>query len=145
MGLNGVVEKKIDSKGRLSIPKKLRDFLAPDDCEEITLLKLDNCIQLYPNSTWSSIQNKIESLSPFDSRTRQLQRFWGMNADQLSIDAEGRIILSKDQKLYAEIDTEVVLVGAINKVEIWSSERWQQLMSGAPKLEEVAGEVSDLI
>lgn len=144
MSLTGVTQKRIDSKGRLSVPKKLRDLLVNGVDDEITVLKLDGCIQLYPRRTWAEIRGKIEELSPFDQRTRKLQRFWGMNSDCLIMDNEGRITLSRDQKVYAGIKRDVILVGAINKVEIWELEIWQKMMTTAPELADVASEVADI-
>jgi MraZ protein len=142
VGLSGIIEKRIDPKGRISIPKRLRDQLVGDGEEEVTLLKLDNCLQLYPRRMWSKIQDKIEQLSPFDQQTRQLQRFWGMRTDEILIDIEGRLTLTRDQKQYAGILEDVVIVGAMNKVEIWSLERHRALTGNAPDVETMANEIA---
>jgi len=143
VGLTGVIQKRIDSKGRLSIPKKLRALLLDDPDTGFTLLKLDGCLQLYPNRTWAELQEKMGLLSPFAERTRKLQRFWGMQSDLIELDSEGRVTLSKDQKQYAGIEDDVMVVGAINKVEIWSVGSWRSMMLDAPKLEEIANEIAE--
>ena len=141
MVLTGVKEKRIDSKGRLSIPKKLRSVLSVEVESEFMVLKLDGCLQAYPLRYWSYLQDRIERLSPFQDRTRRLQRLWGMNADRMSLDGEGRITLREDQKDYAGITQDVVLIGAINKVEIWAPVRWRKMVDDAPRLEEIANDI----
>ncbi len=139
MALTGVVKKSIDSKGRLSIPKKMRRVIAPDD--DVIVLKLDGCLQMYPPDGWIGVQSRIEQLSPFKEKTRRLQRLWGMNADQIALDAEGRLVLTEDQREYAKINNDVVIIGAINKVEIWAMEEWQKMIQEVPSLEDVANEI----
>jgi transcriptional regulator MraZ len=145
MGLTGVTKKQIDSKGRLNVPKKLRMLFDGQSSSGVTILKIDGCLQIYPQVMWAKLQESIENLSPFAERTRKLQRFWGMRSDQVTIDSEGRISLTKDQKDYAGIDRDVVIVGAINKVEIWSPETWIKAAGDAPALEELADEMSQEI
>ncbi|MBN1355860.1 division/cell wall cluster transcriptional repressor MraZ [bacterium] len=142
-GLTGITRKQIDGKGRLSIPKKLRDLLTGTNGMEITLLKIDGCLQLYPQSMWTQVETAIDALSPFAERTRKLQRFWGMRSDQVVVDPEGRINLSPDQKEYAGIDRDVMIIGAINKVEIWNPERWEKVTGESPSLEELADEMAN--
>ncbi|MBN1551221.1 hypothetical protein JW979_07120 [bacterium] len=139
--LGGKFLKQIDSKGRLSIPKKLRDAIA-ENGDEIVIMKLDGCLQLLSTKHWVNLQERIEHLSPFDERTRFLQRFWGMQMETASIDSEGRIILTSDQKIYAGINKDVVIVGAINKLELWAAEKLETLLKNAPSPEAIANEIA---
>ncbi len=142
MSFTGIIKKRIDAKGRLSIPKKLRDQLMPDSQGEVMLLMIDGCLELYPARMWRHIQEKMENLSPFDQRTRRLQRFWGMRTDEVSMDSEGRISLTRDQKQYAGISDEVAIIGAMNKVEIWGIEKYRELIEREPDVEVMANEIA---
>ncbi len=138
MALTGITEKRIDSKGRLSIPVRMRRGVSPDETGEVIVLKLDGCLQIYPILDWVELQSRIEELSPFQQQTRRLQRLWGMNADQLAMDGEGRLTLTREQKEYADITGIVVLIGAINRIEIWSRDKWHDMMQDSKSLEELA-------
>ena len=144
MALNGLSERQIDAKGRLSLPKKMRRLLLGTDSADIIVLKMDDCLQIYPAESWEHIQSKITGLSPFNAKTRILQRLWGMSSDTMSLDSEGRISLTSEQKEFAGIKEQVVVIGAINKIEIWSKKRWDTVVPIMPTLENLSNEVADL-
>ncbi len=142
MSLTGIFEKQIDSKGRVSIPKRMRERLGEGSEAIVTVLKIDSCLQIYPADEWDELVRHMERLSPFDERTRSLHRFWGMSTEEMKIDTEGRVSLSRDAKRYAGIESDVMIVGAINRIEIWSRDRWQSVLEKAPKLEDMANSLS---
>ena len=140
--LAGRVQKSIDGKNRVNVPKKFLDRLTVDGKKEVYLLCLDGCIQIYNVEMWSKLASKINELDPFDPDSRMLQRVWGSHMEQQTLDREGRVLLGEAVKRYAEIDREVIIVGAINKVEIWGLEKYEREMPKAPSPEEIARRIS---
>ncbi|MBN2056727.1 division/cell wall cluster transcriptional repressor MraZ [bacterium] len=139
---SGRVRKQLDKKGRIVIPKRYRSVFLNQGDERLALLVMDGCIQIYPWHFWERIQDEILALPPLDPRTRELQRIWGGVLDQGEIDAEGRIKLDEELKREAHIVRDVVLVGAINKVEVWDPETYERYRDGLPSPEEVGRQMS---
>ncbi len=138
MALTGRNEKQIDSKHRISIPKKLRADILQDENAEVVVIQMDNCLQVYPAFSWKNLQQKLMSFSPFDAKVRMLQRLWGSCSDSHTLDNEGRLTLTDEQIAYAGIKDRVYIVGTFTKIEIWSVERWQELMEKVPPVEEIS-------
>lgn len=112
----------IDAKGRIIIPSKFRESLG--DTFVVTL-GLDGCLFVYPNSEWESFLTKLSSL-PGSKEARQLQRYFLAGATECEIDKQGRILIPTKLRASASLDKDVVFVGVLSKIEIWSKERWEQ-------------------
>lgn len=112
----------IDAKGRIIIPSKFRESLG--DTFVVTL-GLDGCLFVYPNSEWESFLTKLSSL-PGSKEARQLQRYFLAGATECEIDKQGRILIPTKLRTAASLDKDVVFVGVLSKIEIWSKERWEQ-------------------
>lgn len=139
--LIGYVEKQLDSKNRLSIPKKFRDFLTQKGDNRLALLFLDNCIQIYPWKVWEEIEKNLKSLPFYLKEARYLQRFLGKLIDICEIDKDGRVIINQKMRDLAGIKKDIVIIGAITRVEVWAKERYEAMMEEAPKPEELADKV----
>lgn len=112
----------IDAKGRIIVPSKFRDTLG--DTFVVTL-GLDGCLFVYPNSEWESFLTKLNSL-PGSKEARQLQRYFLAGATECEVDKQGRILIPTKLRTAAALDKDVVFVGVLSKIEIWSKERWEQ-------------------
>ena len=86
----------------------------------------ERCLLLYPLPDWELIQQKIEALPSFNRSTRRIQRLLIGHASDLTMDANGRILLPQELKEYAVINKKIVLVGQGKKFEIWAEENWLQ-------------------
>ena len=122
----GVTELVLDAKGRLAIPARHRDGLA-DSGNGHVIVTADNsgCLLVYPLAAWEPIEARLMSLSSFDERIRSLQRLLVGHADEVDIDAAGRILIPPALRRYASLDRRVVLVGQGRKLELWDEARWQ--------------------
>lgn len=115
----GTYEYTIDAKGRLTIPPKFREELG----ETFTVTQgLDNCIFVYPQSTWKELETKISALPM--AKSKGLQRFFLSSAQELTLDSHGRILLPQELRQYAELDKETVVIGVSGRAEIWSKVNW---------------------
>lgn len=124
----GAAQLNLDSKGRLAIPARHRDMLLAHCAGQLVLTaEADGCLLLYPQPEWLPIREKLMQLSAFNPRIRALQRFLVGHAEDVVMDAAGRVLVSPTLRSFAALDKRVMLVGQGNKFEIWDEARWQAL------------------
>jgi len=122
----GVTQLALDAKGRLAIPAKHRDALTPaGDGRLVLTADPSRCLLLYPLAAWEPIQARLMALSSFNEQIRSLQRLLVGHADDVEIDAAGRILVPPALRSYASLDKQVVLVGQGRKFELWGQAQWQ--------------------
>jgi len=122
----GATQFNLDGKGRLTIPTRYRDMLLAHCAGQLVLTAdADGCLLLYPQPEWQPIYEKLTKLSAFNPRTRALQRFLIGHAEDVVMDAAGRVLISATLRDYAKLDKRVMLVGQGNKFELWDETRWQ--------------------
>ncbi len=112
----------IDAKGRIIIPSKFREALGDSF---VVTQGLDGCLFVYPNNEWESFLTKLNSL-PGSKEARQLQRYFLAGATECEVDKQGRILIPTKLRTTAALDKDVVFIGVLTKIEIWSKERWDQ-------------------
>lgn len=118
----GEFNHSIDSKGRIIIPSKFREGLGE---EFVITLGLDGCLFAYSNEEWMKFVAKLQTL-PGTKEARQLQRYFMACASACEADKQGRILIPQKLRESVGLDKEIVFVGVLNKIEIWSKERWDQ-------------------
>ena len=121
----GVSHLALDNKGRLAIPARHRDALATNgDGRLVLTADPSRCLLLYPLPEWEPIQQRLMSLSSFNEKIRALQRLVVGHADDVELDAAGRILVPPALRQFATLDKRVVLVGQGNKFELWDETQW---------------------
>ena len=117
----------LDSKGRLAVPTRHRDFLL-SYCGGRLIITADpsKCLLIYPLPDWEPIEKKLNSLSSFNPQTRSLQRLLVGNASDVELDSAGRILVPTSLRQFAGLEKSVVLAGQGNKFEVWDEEKWNQ-------------------
>lgn len=128
----GVAALNLDSKGRLAVPSRHRDFLQ-SYCGGRLIVTADpsKCLLIYPLPDWEPIEKKLNSLSSFNPQTRSLQRLLVGNASDVELDSAGRILVSTPLRQFAGLEKNVVLVGQGNKFEVWDEEKWNLQLAEA--------------
>jgi MraZ protein len=122
----GVSELVVDAKGRIAVPARHRDGLAAGSNGHCVITAdHGGCLLIYPRQTWEPIQAQLMALSSFDDRIRSIQRLLVGHADDVEIDAAGRILVPPALRRYASLDKRVVLVGQGQKLELWDDVKWQ--------------------
>ena len=135
----GVTHVAIDNKGRLAIPAKHREALTADGSGSLIMTAdPSHCLLLYTAAGWEPIQARLMALSSFDVRTRALQRLIVGHADDVEIDAAGRILVPPALRRYASLDKRVVLVGQGRKFELWNDAAWAARTAQAIAFDAVA-------
>jgi len=121
----GVTLLALDAKGRLAIPAKHREPLAGAGAGRLILtVDPSRCLLLYPFAAWAPIERQLMQLSSFNERIRGLQRLLVGHADDVELDAAGRILVPPALRRYAGLDKQVVLVGQGHKFEVWDEGQW---------------------
>jgi MraZ protein len=118
------VEHSLDDKGRLVVPARFRERLGAGFF--LTIAQPDPCLALYPAATWIELCAKLEAAPVKDASYRSFVRYLFAHTDELSCDAQGRLMIPGALRAYASIEKDVVSVGALRRVEIWSRERYEQ-------------------
>ena len=124
----GEYHHSIDDKGRLIIPSKFREELG----EKFIITRgIENCLFAYSEESWNKIVNKLETL-PFTKKdARQFVRFFLSGASEADFDKQGRINVTSPLVTYANIKKECVVIGAGERIEIWSKESWDDFFTSA--------------
>ncbi|MFQ5881138.1 MAG: division/cell wall cluster transcriptional repressor MraZ [Candidatus Methylomirabilales bacterium] len=135
----------IDDKGRLSIPSKFRQTLQDRGQNILVLTDFDTCITAYPLDVWARIEEKIQSQSNFEKDIRAFLRLFYSGASECSVDGQGRILISPQHREKAGLQREVMIVGALNRIEIWDKERWEQFLAVSPvTFDDIASKLAQL-
>ena len=121
--LTGEFNHSIDSKGRLIIPSKLRESLG----EHFVITKgMDGCLFLYPDNEWKAFEEKLRALPLTNKNARTFTRFFVAGATNCELDKQGRILVPQTLREFAGLEKEVVLTGNLDRIEIWSKEKWSE-------------------
>lgn len=136
----GEHEHTIDKKGRIIIPSKFRESLKEYDIEELYVTRgLDKCLFVFTESEWKSQESKFKAIPFTKSEARKFNRLYFSGATQIECDKQGRILIPKYLKDFAEIKRDVVLIGVSNRIEIWAKEAWHEYYKGSKgSFEEIA-------
>jgi MraZ protein len=117
----GEFQYSVDDKGRVIVPPPFREFV--EDGMVVTR-GMEGCLYLFPLATWRQIEEKLTSLPLTDHEARNFVRFFYSGASKAKLDAAGRITIPATLRLFADIDGNVVVAGAPNRLEIWNEGRW---------------------
>lgn len=138
--LMGEYRHNLDDKKRLTIPSKYREELGD---KFVVTRGLDGCLFVYSFTEWDKIVNKLKTL-PFTKKdARTLTRFLMSAASICEIDKQGRINLVNSLISYAEIKKECVIIGVNDRLEIWASDKYDNLLNSLGDLSNVAENLFD--
>ncbi|MGL6198621.1 MAG: division/cell wall cluster transcriptional repressor MraZ [Lachnospiraceae bacterium] len=119
--LTGDFNHSIDAKGRLIIPAKFRDALG----DNFVITKgMDNCLFVYPPEEWKILEDKLKILPLTNKTARDFKRFMLGSAVEGILDKQGRVLIPPSLREFASLEKDVVLVGVMDKVEIWDKAKW---------------------
>lgn len=124
----------LDNKGRLAIPTRYRDALEESLVATIDICQF--CLLLYPLAEWKIIEQKLLTLSAINTVERRVQRLLLGHANECQIDNSGRVLIPVTLRQYAKLSKNIMLVGQLNKFEIWDEEAWYK------QIEEDLGTIS---
>ena len=115
----------IDPKGRIIIPARFRNALKADGGEYGVVVSIkDGCIYAFTFSEWNNLEQRIRAAK--SAAMEKFKRFFLGNACPLLCDKQDRILLPQSLRTYAGIEKDIVLVGVLDRFEIWAREKWDQ-------------------
>ena len=123
--LMGEYDHNIDDKGRLTIPSKFRFDLGD---KFVITRGLENCLFAYSEDDFRKIVERLEQI-PFTKKdARQFMRFFLSGATLVEFDKQGRINITGPLISYANLEKECIIIGTGDRLEIWSSDNWNNFM-----------------
>ncbi len=133
----------IDHKGRVSIPATMRKSGAKKPLDAFHVLKgLDGCVALYPPDEFAHVEERLRRLPLWDRRSRIFTRMFLLDAQKVSVDAQGRIMLSPALIEWAQLKKDAMVLGQGNRIEIWDPKRFDGHLATSPdSLEQLMAEV----
>lgn len=113
---------KLDEKGRLFLPAKFREELAAG---LVVTRGQDRCLAIWPVAAFVEQTKTLQSSPSSSKQVRDYQRMIASAASDETPDKQGRITIPPHLRAYAGLDKDCVVVGAINRVEVWDAAAWQ--------------------
>jgi MraZ protein len=113
---------KLDEKGRLFLPAKFRDELS----EGLVITRWqDRCLAIWPMAVFVEQTQALRAASATNKQVRDYQRMLASGASDETMDKQGRITIPPHLRSYAGLDKDCVVVGAMNRIEIWDQAAWE--------------------
>jgi MraZ protein len=141
----GWYEHTMDGKGRVSVPSRFREILTEKYSEELIVTNFDRCLVAYPREEWDVLERKLSSAPQLKKEVKSFQRFFISSATECPLDRQGRVLIPPTLRQYADLDRNVVIVGMLKKIEIWSQARWQEVFAQSQKnFEEISDVLAEL-
>ena len=125
----GEYECKLDAKGRLVLPAKIKSRLPDTSGNQVVLMQgMEPCLVLYSIVEYKKIYSRIASLNEFNQEFRKLQRNFFRRVLELELDSAGRLLIPKTMMKYARLEKDVTVVGMGNRVEIWHASVYESFL-----------------
>ncbi|MHA6512241.1 division/cell wall cluster transcriptional repressor MraZ [Tessaracoccus sp. Z1128] len=119
----GTYTPKLDDKGRLILPARFRDAL---EAGLVVTRTQERALAVYPKDTFEALMAEAMSAPSTVKQVRDYQRMMTAGASFEVPDRQGRVTIPQILRDYAGLDRDVVVIGAMNRAEIWDAETWQK-------------------
>ncbi len=133
----GSIDAKTDEKGRVFVPSTFRKILQKEDEQELVLRRdlFVKCLVLYPKSVWNEQVDSVRArTNPFDRRQREAMRLFTADAENITLDSGGRMLIPRRYLEHAEIKGDVRFIGVDDVIEIWNRASADELLSDPEKV-----------
>jgi MraZ protein len=129
-GFSGKYYNSVDSKGRVIIPAPFRNILLSNYSTRlfVTNAAFDKCLLIYPAEEWQRFVEKVRQLPQMKRSVRWVMRRVVASAHECELDKQGRLLVPSALREDAGLNGEIVVVGQIDKIELWSREEWDKEM-----------------
>lgn len=128
IGFLGEFEATLDPKGRFLLPAGLKKQISEEEGNRFVINRgFEACLSLFPKKTWEPLFAEISELNDFDPKVRAFRRYFLNGATWVEPDTAGRILIPSNLKEHAGLKKDIVLVSAVDKIEIWDSSKYHQL------------------
>ncbi|PWH81625.1 division/cell wall cluster transcriptional repressor MraZ [Algibacter marinivivus] len=148
--ITGTYDCKVDAKGRLMMPAAIKKQLSAILQDGFVLRRsvFQKCLELYPIGEWQGLMKKMNKLNKFKKKNNDFIRRFTAGAKMVEVDVNGRLLIPKDLTVFADISKNIVVASAINIIEIWDKDLYEQAIDDATVdfadlAEEVMGQDDD--
>ncbi len=143
---SGRYNHSIDDKGRIKIPQKIKDSLVSVyDNTSVVITNLDKCLVAYPLEEWRKLEEKALKLPSMQKDVIEFLRYFFSGAEEVGLDKMDRIHIPQSLKASGNLNKDAVLVGIINRFEIWDRNLWDENFQGAKSnFESIAATMSQI-
>lgn len=148
--LIGVYECRVDAKARLMIPVQLKKQLGGALNKSFILKRsvFHSCLELFSINSWNHVVKDINQLNRFVKKNNDFIRMFTAGVKLMELDSSSRLLIPKDLKKYANIETEVVLSSSGNMIELWNKSQYEKIVTDSEAdfskmAEEVMGKIND--
>lgn len=130
---NSKYEVKLDPKGRLVLPSKIKGAI-PEANGTTLMLRMaeDKCLALYPMVEYKKLESQIKSLNINNPEQRMLQRSFFNSIVEVDLDSTGRLLIPKLYQTYASLEKDVVVVGMGPRIELWNPDTYLKYIIADP-------------
>ena len=127
IGFLGEYEATVDAKGRFLLPAGFKKQLPEEAGNQFVISRgFEKCLTLYPMKSWEPIFSDLSKLNDFDPKVREFRRYFLNGATIIELDSAGRLLVPPNLKEHAALEKDIVLVAAMNKIEIWDKSKYLQ-------------------
>jgi MraZ protein len=127
IGFLGEYEATLDAKGRFLLPVGFKKQLSEESGSQFVISRgFEKCLTLYPIKNWEPIFSELSKLNDFDPKVREFRRYFLNGAVTVELDTASRLLVPPNLKEHASLEKDIVLVAAMNKIEIWDKNKYQQ-------------------
>ena len=120
--LIGEYSHNMDAKGRVFMPAKFREELGE---KFIVSRGIGKCLFVFAQNAWTELAAKLKTVPITDQKAQVFLRMLFASACECEPDKQGRFLLPARLREYAGFDKEVVAIGVMGRVELWSAENWE--------------------
>ena len=133
----------VDEKGRVNLPAKLRKYVSPDTNDTFVLTRgFEKCLFVYPIDEWNKLEENLRNLSDYDPEHRRFIRALLELASESQLDAQARLSIPQELREYANIESEVRIIGTLDKIELWNPQVYDEYRNSQPETyESIAAKV----
>lgn len=133
----------VDVKGRVSIPARLRKHISPEAKDTIIMTQgTGKCINIYPYDHWLDLEKKLLQLNEFNPEHSRFVRMILEKASEDVLDAQARILIPQNLLDYADIQKEVLIIGALKHIELWNPDIYHEYITASGETyEQIAAKV----
>jgi MraZ protein len=123
----------VDDKGRVNLPAKLRKYVSPEVNDTFVLTRgFERCLFVYPVDEWNKLEQNLRNLSSYNQDHRRFVRALLELASESQLDAQGRLSLPQELREYANIRSEVRVIGTLDKIELWDPAVYEEYKTAQP-------------
>jgi len=116
----------IDPKGRVIIPSPFREIIFTNYSTKLYITNdvFDRCLHIYPQEEWNRLEEKVRPLPKSQEEVKFFMRRVIASAQEVELDKQGRILVPAAHREDALLNTDIVIVGQIDKIELWDRKEW---------------------